>query len=87
LSGEIAICARLADVAEAPLPGSELRTCFDCGAQVVLSPSTVKRAPRFVLCHDCGATLMQANPDLDLGFSEDALRDYLELDRLREAAP
>ncbi len=53
----------------------------------MLSPSTVKRAPRFVLCHDCGATLMQANPDLDLGFSEDALRDYLELDRLREAAP
>ncbi len=28
---------------------------------------------------------MEANPDLDLGFSEEALRDYLELDRLRRA--
>jgi hypothetical protein len=85
VSDVIAICARRADVEMEPLPGSELRPCFDCGVEVVMSPSTVARKPRWVLCHGCGRALREAHPELELGFSEEAMRDYLELERRSHA--
>jgi hypothetical protein len=78
----IAIAAPAAQLRNGmPLAGSEERPCFDCGTVVVLSPSSIKREPRWVLCHGCGASLINARPDLLLQPTPEALAEFIELQR------
>src|ERR1700682_648437 len=72
VSSFIAICApvdreRYGDL----VPGSGIQSCFDCGRYVVLSPSSIKRKPKWVVCHDCGTSLLAMHP----GVSGSGVRD------------
>ncbi len=66
MSSFIAICARVDPERYGDsLPGSLTRPCFDCGRYVVLGTSTMQREPKWVVCDDCGTSLLAMHPVLD----------------------
>lgn len=54
------ICSRLSDPERRAVPGAELRNCADCGAEVIIAPSTLARPELSnpstrIVCLECGA--------------------------------
>ncbi len=89
MSSFIAICAPVDwERCRSPLPGSTTQSCFDCGRYVVLSPSSIKRKPKWVVCHDCETSLLAMQPGVNwVGFSRHRLLVFVISDRaIKEVA-
>ena len=54
------LCSRFSDPQRRSVPGAELRNCTDCGAEVIIAPSTLARPELSnpstrIVCLECGA--------------------------------